>query len=751
MAEQLPPELFVSILNFFQPGHGVLSLRCVCKAWKDVIDSEYYWREAFQKWYCGQGDWCRLQSGGTWKEACATAITQINYLSSDSERFAWAVGAAPRYWAVAARTVASAVAFSSRSAPTASSVIKSAFLAACADNHVPMMHQLLAAPHMSVNVRDDKHTPLYVASRAGALEVVSELLALGAHANAREGDASSPLAVAARGGHTAVVRLLLGAGAAVDWHTQRHGTALHVAAQYGRADVMRVLLEKGADVHVMQKHAETPLLLATRTGNVQLVRMLLEAGASVNAASVEGESPLMSACQALPADAEPTLVETLLCAGADVNARKSSSGKTALVVATQSGRLDVMQLLVKHRADVHLARNGFTPLHVAASGGHAPAAKFLLARGSAVDASTDDGKTPLYLASSLGHVEVVRTLIGSGAAVTPPSFRRASPLNVAARAGHEEVVRALLDVGADPNEMDPRRPSPLTGALSGMHWGVASLLLNAGADVTKCCPKSGMSPILLAAGAAGADAIVQQLLAAGGGARLNTAEPCEGITPLIAAVRAKSLAVAAALIEHGADANRESGDGRTPLHYAVEMDEPELLPLLLRAKANPLAKDVHGKTPLEYACRSGNAAAVATLLKHRSVTQYDSSAVLEAAQVGSLRILQMLLSDIRYLSAHGLSRNNILSLALWVAARNGHAPLVQHLISLRANVNVPHREMTPIFVACRFGHAEVASLLLSNGADPNVPRGNGDTPLFIAAREGHDAIVQLLLGVGAEA
>lgn len=57
-----------------------------------------------------------------------------------------------------------------------------------------------------------------------------------------------------------------------------------------------------------------------------------------------------------------------------------------------------------------------TPLHAAASAGHAPVIEYLRSAGVVVDAKSyeDDDETPLQLACMGGHVEAVKALLSVG-------------------------------------------------------------------------------------------------------------------------------------------------------------------------------------------------------------------------------------------------------------------------------------------------------------------------------------------------
>jgi ankyrin repeat protein len=83
--------------------------------------------------------------------------------------------------------------------------------------------------------------------------------------------------------------------------------------------------------------------------------------------------------------------------------------------------------------------------------------------------------------------------------------------------------------------------------------------------------------------------------------------------------------------------------------------------------------------------------------------------------------------------------------ATYIAANEGHLPLVRALLALGADPNLPEREGDgPLHVATHRGHVEVARALLDGGADPEMRGYFGHTPLRIATRAGHDEIAGLL-------
>jgi cytohesin len=89
-------------------------------------------------------------------------------------------------------------------------------------------------------------------------------------------------------------------------------------------------------------------------------------------------------------------------------------------------------------------------------------------------------------------------------------------------------------------------------------------------------------------------------------------------TPLLAALYAKDLDAARALVAAGEDPTaadtRYIGQGWTPLHFAAAAGDVELVRALLSAGAAVDARSVYGQTPLWWACNVGHQRAAEVLL-----------------------------------------------------------------------------------------------------------------------------------------
>ena len=140
-------------------------------------------------------------------------------------------------------------------------------------------------------------------------------------------------------------------------------------------------------------------------------------------------------------------VTRMLAAGLDPN-QLDPRGQPALIVALQSQSLKVAKVLWDAKGIQVDIRNhaGETPLMMAALKAEVDAAVALVAHGAAVQ---KDGWSPLHYAATGGSAAIVRLLLSKGATLEARSPNGSTPLMMAARYGNEEAVDALLAAGAD--------------------------------------------------------------------------------------------------------------------------------------------------------------------------------------------------------------------------------------------------------------------------------------------------------------
>lgn len=135
------------------------------------------------------------------------------------------------------------------------------------------------------------------------------------------------------------------------------------------------------------------------------VRKLLGENSGINEGTDDGDSLLSLACSA----GYYELAQVLLAMSAQVEDRGQKNDCTPLMEAASAGHIDIIELLLKHGADVNAqSSTGNTPLMYACAGGHVDAVKLLLAAGANVEDHNENGHTPLMEAASAGHVSVAK-------------------------------------------------------------------------------------------------------------------------------------------------------------------------------------------------------------------------------------------------------------------------------------------------------------------------------------------------------
>lgn len=204
-------------------------------------------------------------------------------------------------------------------------------------------------------------TPIYVASRNGHATSVEKLIELGADVNSRDNDGSSPIYVASQNGHLEVVKALIKANAFPEYNFLSGYTALYVACQNGHYKIAKQLLKtKRVGVDKIMPNGSSPMYIACQNGYHKTVTLLLKYGADHNIKS-NGFSTLYVATHRGHYE---TVKVLLTKTDIDVNFCWESQ-PYALYTACQKGRMDIVELLVEHGANVKCDLHNQNLLHIA--------------------------------------------------------------------------------------------------------------------------------------------------------------------------------------------------------------------------------------------------------------------------------------------------------------------------------------------------------------------------------------------------
>jgi ankyrin repeat protein len=361
--------------------------------------------------------------------------------------------------------------------------------------------------------------------------------------------------------------------------------------------VLKLLLQAGADPYLTNPEGQTALMSVVRTGNIGAATLLLKHGANIDARETwGGQTALIWAA----AQDQPEMVRLLASKGADVNARAAvrdwqrrvtaegrpkdmnRGGFTAMLFAAREGHVRSLRALIDAHADLNLADpDGTTPLIVALMNGHWDAAKLLIDSGADVNLWDWWGQSPLYMAVDMNTLP-------TSARVDLPAMDQATGL---------DIIKLLLARGANPNLQLKLRPpfrmvsqdrqsdpmidtgvTPLLRAAKAADVPAMRLLLDAGARVD--LPNIFGHTALMAACGSG-----------------------RGNNPTRGGHQTEEQAIEAAklLLAAGADVNARTHDGDTAVHGAAIRGWSRLIEVLAAAGANLDFADKDGMTPIDYA------------------------------------------------------------------------------------------------------------------------------------------------------
>lgn len=253
------------------------------------------------------------------------------------------------------------------------------------------------------------------------LPTVRHLLQSGAsprHASSKNDSLMTALMWASSEGHVDIARALLDAGADANAANAQHLTALLYAFDNLPSTNPRPAPPAGFPGEPGRPAPPQVPIVKRRTGHIAVIKMLLVAGADARVTNRFGDTCVHLAAR----KGQKELIEVVLAAGVDVNARNRGYEETAMHVAAKEGHWEVVRALVENRGDID-ARNryGWTPLVWAAACGNVRTVETLLELGADPKVKTDkaqgvDETTPLKEGrKSPDAEEISRMLVRAGA------------------------------------------------------------------------------------------------------------------------------------------------------------------------------------------------------------------------------------------------------------------------------------------------------------------------------------------------
>ncbi|XP_048746170.2 fibronectin type 3 and ankyrin repeat domains protein 1-like isoform X2 [Ostrea edulis] len=162
-------------------------------------------------------------------------------------------------------------------------------------------------------------------------------------------------------------------------------------------------------------------------------------------------------------------------------------GFTGLMQASQKGYTDIMEILIRHGADVNAQNDsGKTALMLACYAGQFEAVKLLRDQGAKYDDFDRGGSTPIHWAVDGGNIRLLEWIIKDGADANMRDHSHGwTPLiRCASLSGNRSVALTLLLAGAEMNVQDKDGKTALMVAIINGHQDLVELLLQRNADIT---------------------------------------------------------------------------------------------------------------------------------------------------------------------------------------------------------------------------------------------------------------------------
>ncbi|STX28316.1 Ankyrin repeat protein [Legionella beliardensis] len=205
--------------------------------------------------------------------------------------------------------------------------------------------------------------------------------------------------------------------------------------------------------------------------------------------------------------------------------------------------------------------------------------------------------------------------------------------------------------------------------------------------------------------------------------------------------------------------NTPDTQGFVSLHIAAYAGQAQIVEDLVVQGANINQTTPSRETPLYIAAYHGCAGVVRVLARLGADLNLrnnkGASPLYAAAQRGWINVAKALIElgadvDEIYMSSTPDKLPTLLA-PLHIAVYEGHAEMVETLITLGANINLSNEQgFTPLHLAANGGRIEIINTLIARGVDVNQKGVGHETPLYLAARAGHVAAVNRLVALKAD-
>ena len=298
----------------------------------------------------------------------------------------------------------------------------------------------------------DNYSPLILASKLGKKDFVSLLLEKKVNSELKANNGNTALLFAIDKSRFEIVNLLIESGANIIISNNEGITPLILASSNGyNLEIVKTLVKKKVDLEMTDNNRNTALMTALRKNQLEIADFLIENGAKMSNKDISDQTSLMLSCyhnnSIIPERQKlhMKIINDILSSGVSVN-DPAKNGNTPLILVCQNGNLDILKLLVEHKANIaDKSMDGASALGEAARYGNLEVIEFLLKNGADMNIKCQNQLTPLILSLENKKFKVARYLIDQNADLNYLTENGNSALKAAIRSQNDTLVELVVN------------------------------------------------------------------------------------------------------------------------------------------------------------------------------------------------------------------------------------------------------------------------------------------------------------------